>query len=337
MDDMLEFNKKDNEVKIMTALYIILGIAAFLLILFVILGAVGYKVALVSNRHKKPETEPIKIWRAGERKKNNAYLLSHNPEDLSLESHGEKMRAWFVPAKSETKKFVICIHGYNCNGPDECGHLFPFYHDEMGFNYLLPDLRGHGRSEGSKIGFGSFDHKDIKLWIDYLVERFGEDIEIVLHGISMGAATAMLVNNTSPREQVKLVVEDCGFTNAYDVVKNKIKTMIGFEPRIMVFFINIFCNILSGYDLKKDCNPLETMKNAKNPVMFVHGGKDPLVPFEMCGELYDACPVDKEIFTVPDAIHAFCYYDKKEQYNEKMRSFFAKHLDLAEKKGETLS
>ncbi len=315
----------------MTVLYIILGIVVFLFITFMIIGAIGYKVALISKREKKPETEPIKIWRAEVRKKNNAYLLSHNPEDLSLVSHGETMRAWFVPAENESKRFALCIHGYNCNGPDECGHLFSFYHDEMGYNYLLPDLRGHGRSDGNKIGFGSFDHKDIKLWIDYLVDRFGEDIEIILHGISMGAATAMLVNNTSPREQVKLIVEDCGFTNAYAVVKNKIKNMIGIEPNIMMVFINMFCRIFSGYDLKKDCNPLETMKDAKNPVMFVHGGKDPLVPFEMCGLLYDACPVEKEIFTVPDAIHAFCYYDEKEQYNEMMKSFFAKHLDKKEK------
>lgn len=311
----------------MTAVYVLLGVVLFILVALLITGAVGYKIALISKRVKKPETDPKRILRAELRKKNNAYLYSKNPEDLSLETDGGlTLRAWYVPAKRETKRFVICIHGYNCNGPDECSHLFPFYHNDMEYHYLLPDLRGHGRSDGNKIGFGSFDHKDIKLWIDYLIERFGEDIEIILHGISMGAATAMLVNNTSPREQVKLVIEDCGFTVAFDEVKHKIKTMIKIEPKIITSMINVYCRIFSGYNLKKDASPLATMKDAKNPVLFIHGEKDQLVPFEMCGKLYEACGVPKDIMTVPEAVHAYCYYDAKEEYDDKVRTFIEKYM-----------
>lgn len=291
-------------------------------------GAICYKIACVSVREKPPETDPKRIFRTEIRKKNNAFLFDHNPEDIEiLTEKNMRLKAWFVPSEKESKKFIICVHGHKCNGPDECGHLFSFYHYDMGYNYLLPDLRGHGRSDGNLIGFGSWDSLDIKRWIDYLIDRFGEDIEIALHGISMGAATVMLVNNTSPRKQVKAIIEDCGFTNALDEVAEVCKGMnLKRSAKIIARAANVYCNIFSKYDLKKDANPLGTMKNAKNPVLFVHGEKDMLVPFEMCSQLYDACPVPKDIFTVPDAEHAYCYYDAKEEYEKKVKEFLGKYM-----------
>lgn len=292
-------------------------------------GAGGFINACVANRNKKPPTDPKRMLRTEIRKKNNEFLYSHNPEDLELTTpDGLSLKAWFVPSENESKRFVICVHGHNCNGPDECGHLFSFYHYTMGYHYLLPDLRGHGRSEGKFIGFSALDHKDIKLWIDYLIERFGEDIEIILHGISMGAATVMMVNNTFPRDQVKIIIEDCGFTNALDQIKAtmqntfRLKHTAGFFSRIT----NIYCKAISKYDLRRDADPLGTMKNAKNPVLFIHGEKDALVPFHMCLELYKACPVAKDIFTVADAEHAYCYYDAKEEYDLKVKTFIENNI-----------
>lgn len=293
-----------------------------------ICGAVCYRIACVSRREKSDETDPKKILRTELRKKNNAFLFDHNPEDLELITPDMlRLRAWFVPAAKPSKRFAICVHGHNCNGPDECGHLFPFYHYDMNCNYLLPDLRGHGRSDGNLIGFGSWDSKDIKLWIDYLVERFGEDIEIILHGISMGAATVMLVNNTSPQPQVRVIIEDCGYTDALEELGAKMKEMkLNHSSGAIAKIANIYCRAISKYDLAKDASPLGTMANAKNPVLFIHGEEDTLVPFEMCQRLYDACPVEKDIFTVPGATHAYSYYDAKEEYDAKVKAFIEKHM-----------
>ncbi len=303
------------------------GVGAVSAAAIAVTGGVCYRIACVSSRKRPAENEPRKLLRAELRKKNNAYLFEHNPEDLEIISPEKfRLKAWFVP-KENSKRFVICVHGYNCNGPDECGHLFPFYYYDMNCNYLLPDLRGHGRSDGNLIGFGSWDSMDIKLWIDYLVERFGEDIEIILHGISMGAATVMLVNNTQPQEQVKVVVEDCGFTNAMDEVKATIQGMkMKHTAGAVVRIANLYCRAISKYDLRRDASPLDTMKNAKNPVLFIHGDEDTLVPYEMCGKLYEACPVEKEMFTVKGAAHAFSYYGAKKEYDARVKAFVEKYV-----------
>lgn len=308
---------------------IALAVLVFIAVSLLVFGAVGFKMSCVSNRNKKPPTDEKRIKRIEIRKKNNAYFYSHNPEDLAIKTpDGLTLRAWYSPAENQTKRFVIAIHGHNCNGPDECAHLYPFYHNDLGYNFLLPDLRGHGRSDGNLIGFSGLDYKDIKLWMDYLVDRFGEDIEIMLHGISMGAATSMMVNNTNPREQLRLIVEDCGFTNAFEEVAVTTSNMLGgIKVDRLVNLFNIYCRLIAKYDLKKDADPLGTMKNAKNPVLFVHGEEDTFVPFPMCQRLYDACPVEKDIFTVPGAIHAYSYYDARDEYNEKVRAFIEKYWD----------
>lgn len=277
------------------------------------------------NKPKKPEKREAYIKRAELRKLNNQHLYDSNPEDLSLKSvDGLNMKAWFVP--TDSKRFVICVHGYRCNGPDEFSHMFPFYHDTMGYNYLLPDLTGHGRSEGGYACFGSKDAQNILLWVDYLINRFGEDIEIILHGISMGAATVLNCNEMSPPDQVKLIIEDCGFINATDEMNNTLKDMIGFGCKPLVYLGSVFSKIKAGYFFSES-DPLGNMNKAKNPILFIHGEEDTYVPFKYGKMLYDACTVDKDFLWVPNTVHAFSYYNAKEEYEQKVKDFIKKHMD----------
>ncbi|MCQ2471735.1 MAG: alpha/beta hydrolase [Clostridia bacterium] len=297
-------------------------------VLAILSGAAVYACGYAINRPKKqsPPTEEIYIKRAEIRRANNQRLYDLNPEDLTIKSvHGLDMRAWFLPAEKETNKFVICVHGHKCNGPDEFSHMMPLYHYDLGFNYLLPDLTAHGRSDGKYIGFGSYDSDNILLWVNYLIDRFGKDIEIVLHGISMGAATVMLCNEKNPPEQVKLVIEDCGYTSAFEEMNDTLKGMIGFKFKPLVKMASLVCKIKAGYFFE-DADPLGNMDKAKNPMLFIHGESDTYVPFEFGKKLYEACPVDKDYMWVPDTIHAFSYYNAKEQYDAKVKSFIAQHM-----------
>ena len=311
----------------MTTVKIILIVLAALLV--VLGGAAIYACNYAINRPKKqtPPTEEVYIKRAETRKANNQRLYDLNPQDLRIKSIDDmNMRAWYLPAEKETNKFVICVHGHKCNGPDEFSHMMPLYHYDLGYNYLLPDLTAHGRSDGKYIGFGSFDSKNILRWVDYLIDRFGEDIEIVLHGISMGAATVMLCNEMDPPKQVKAVIEDCGYTSAFDEMSYTLKGMIGFEFKPLVKMASAVCKLKAGYFFG-DADPLGNMSKAKNPMLFIHGEADTYVPFEFGKKLYEACPVEKDYMWVPDTIHAFSYYNAKEQYDEKVKGFLAAHMD----------
>ena len=241
------------------------------------------------SKKKKPETREMYIKRAEIRRQNNQNLYDLNPEDLTIKS----------------------IDGLDMKA------------------WYLPDLTGHGRSEGEYIGFGSFDAKNILLWVDYLINRFGEDIEIILHGISMGAATVLNCNEMSPPDQVKIIIEDCGFTSAEAVMNNTLKDMIGFKFMPIVKLGSLVSKVKAGYFFSES-DPLKNMNKAKNPVLFIHGEEDTYVPFEYGKELYDACPTPKDYLWVPNTVHAFSYYNAKDEYEQKVKDFIAKYMDKKE-------
>lgn len=307
-------------------LAILAGVAVLALLLYAVVCFFCLKLAVGKKKKQDPPKNEWEEHKEDLKKRNTEYFHSKKPEDLTLKScKGQTMKAWFVPGR-ETKRFVICVHGYGSTGCREFSHTFPFYNEELGYNYLLPDLTAHGRSKGYFIGFGSFDAKNILLWVNYLIDRFGKDIEIILHGISMGAATVMNVNEMNPPDQVKIVIEDCGFTCAYDQVYKTARDTLGFECKHLLASTNVLCKILAGYSLRES-NPLGNMVNAKNPVLFVHGEDDTFVPFDYGKELYEACPTEKDYFWVSGAAHADCYYKAKEQYEKKIKAFIEKHID----------
>ena len=60
---------------------------------------------------------------------------------------------------------------------------------DMGYNVLIPDLRGHGMSEGDYIGMGWDERLDIIDLINYIID-VDKDSEIVLFGVSMGGCNS---------------------------------------------------------------------------------------------------------------------------------------------------
>ena len=64
-------------------------------------------------------------------------------------------------------------------------------------------------------------------------------------------------------------------------------------------------------------------KNAKRPILFIHGGRDALVPVTMQKELFDACPTKKEILTVENAVHAQSYYTDPRAYEAAVEKFIS--------------
>lgn len=63
---------------------------------------------------------------------------------------------------------------------------------------------------------GWLDREDILRWIDFILAD-DPQAKIVIHGISMGAATTMMTAGESTPDNVKAFVEDCGYTSVWDI------------------------------------------------------------------------------------------------------------------------
>ncbi|MCL2509057.1 MAG: alpha/beta hydrolase [Oscillospiraceae bacterium] len=292
----------------------------------------AFVVVRPKPKAKKPETDLVYIQREQNRERDKKALLQREHEDLSVKTHdGLTLRGWFFPGNGSAesaKRFLIFSHGHKCNGIDEFSHIAPLYLDELGYGVLMPDHRAHGRSDGKYIGFSVLDSRDILLWVNYLTKRFGEDIEIVMHGASMGAATILLANQSDALPpQVKLIVEDCGFSSAYEELRYNVKIILKFDAKPVLDVANMFCRLFAGYDFRES-DALGNMDKSKRPILFVHGAEDKYVPTYMGQRMYDACTVPKDILLVEKAVHVFSYYEAPELYKAKVREFIENHISL---------
>ena len=94
-----------------------------------------------------------------------------------------------APGEPDCHRWAICVHGYH-DTYESMGAIARHY-NSLGWHVLMPDQRGHGRSEGDYVGWGYDERLDLVGWCNYVTRRDPE-AEILLHGVSMGAATVLM-------------------------------------------------------------------------------------------------------------------------------------------------
>ena len=237
---------------------------------------------------------------------NRQWFLSQSHEDVYIQSEdGLKLHGTYFPGK-DPKRAVICFHGYTSRGLNDYPSLARFYMG-CGLGVLTVDERAHGDSEGTYIGFGCLDRLDAKKWMEYMAGRLGEDCELLLQGISMGAATVDMAVGLELPPQVKGAVSDCAFTSAKEVFTSVLKTTYHMPAFPLMDLSDRMAKKEAGYGLD-ECNARDEVKKAKIPMLFIHGSKDTFVPCSMVHELYEACAAPKDLLIIEGASHAEAYY-----------------------------
>ena len=260
-----------------------------------------------------------------------AFMLAQDHREVSRMSFDNlKLHATFFPALDEyvdktdvaagKKKAVICFHGYTSKGMSDYIGLSDYYL-KRGYAMLLPDARAHGESEGEYIGFGCLDRKDALVWIRWVIQELGEDVEIILHGTSMGGATVLMASGLELPPQVKGIVSDCGFTSPKEVFTHVLNSMYHLPAFPVIQGADIMNRKLAGYGMD-ECNAKREVARAKVPILFIHGSNDTFVPARMCDEIYDCCASPKKKLIVEGAAHAESYYKDTEKYEQALNEFF---------------
>lgn len=214
-------------------------------------------------------------------------------------------------------KLVIFFHGYRSSAVRDGNGIIALCHD-AGYDILVVDQRAHGESEGKTITFGIKEREDCFCWINFATERFGQDVKIILSGLSMGAATVMMASDRVP-DQVKAIVEDCGFSAPSDILQSVIKKMR--LPVRLVYPLLKFSAILFGRFDPDSFSAKTALKNTDVPILMIHGEADRLVPSRMCVECSEVCVSDVKKLLVPDAGHGMSYYFAKDEYIQTVCAF----------------
>ena len=254
------------------------------------------------------------------------FVMAQPHEDVSLTSFdGLKLHATYFPALASENsadsinKIVICFHGYTGEGLSN--HIaIADYFLKHGYGMLLPDARAHGESEGEYIGFGCLDRKDVLSWIEWTIQKCGEDIEIMLYGTSMGGATVLMASGLELPSNVKGIVSDCGFTSPKEVFTHVLNNMYHLPAFPAIQGADLMNKKLAGYGMD-ECNAKREVQKAKVPILFIHGSADTFVPCSMCHEIYDNCQSPKRMLIVEGAAHAESYYKDMEAYEKALTEF----------------
>jgi len=218
----------------------------------------------------------------------------------------------FSPAES-SNRWAILIHGYGRDGTFAYDYAEEYL--KRGWNVLIPDLRASGESGGQFITMGALESRDVFDW----AKKIPDDAQIILHGVSMGAATALMTAALEPKNLVA-VVEDCGYTSAYEMFTAQLDKIFGLPEYPVMPCADIVCEIKTGVKIS-DAAPIEVVDKIKVPIFFIHGDEDGLVPFEMMTRLYDKATAPKEKLVVAGAGHADAKRKNSAAYFDKVFEF----------------
>ena len=201
-------------------------------------------------------------------------------------------------------------------------------YERMGWNIVVPDLHAHGLSAGEAIGMGWQERNDVLHWM-----RLFRTDTMVVHGISMGAATTMNVAGESllvggqgsgelMPEGIKSIrfVEDCGYTSVWDEFEYELREEFSLPVFPLLYTTSLLCQWKYGWSFT-EAAPLRQVARCPYPMLFIHGDDDHFVPSWMVHPLYAAKDSLKDLWITRGVQHALSYKNYPEEYARRIREF----------------
>lgn len=240
---------------------------------------------------------------------------------------GQRAHAMYVRNPRSGGATAILVHGYTDTSAGML-QIARIYHNCLGYNVLLPDLHGHGLSDGRDIQMGWNDRLDIMEWTGHvpgLMHTQPDSVRIVVHGISMGAATTMCLSGEQTPAAVRCFVEDCGYTSVWDEFAHELRGRFGLPEFPLLYTASGMVKVRYGWTFGQ-ASPLGQVARCRKPMLFIHGGSDTFVPTSMVYPLYRAKPQPKQLWVAPGSAHAMAYRDHRAEYTRRVVQFVGRYM-----------
>ncbi len=239
---------------------------------------------------------------------------------------------WPYRSRAFSHKVAVLIHGYT----DCYVSMLPIAHIyyRMGYGILIPDLHGNGESEGDDEQMGWKDRIDVKEWLNVASGIFTEHCKddkttrpplIIVHGVSMGAATVMCLSGEQLPQNVRCFVEDCGYTSVWDEFSQQLHDMFNLPDFPLMYTTSALCKLRYGWSFGQ-ASPLSQVAKCRRPMLFIHGSRDTFVPTPMVWQLYKAKPAPKYLWIANGAKHARSYDTHPTEYACRIKEFANRYM-----------
>lgn len=260
-------------------------------------------------------------------------------QDITLTSRfGYLLKGTFIPHPTPTEKTLIFVHGFTENRLVGLNYLTLY--QTAGYNLLLFDSRAHGESGGESVTWGVYEKQDLDQWVDWVRQRFPAGV-IGVHGISMGAATALLhaqLNESSKR--VAFYIADSAYSDVETILAAQISRRIQLPAYIRPEYLLPYANMVAYFHSRftyAQAAPIKAVSLVTTPVLYIHGEADKVVPASMSHALYHETKGVKQISTFPDASHVSSIYKDRYRYGTVVRNFAQRIPPECSKAGNCLT
>ncbi len=314
----------------MTALYITLGVICGLSVLYFLFLLVCFTLVFYSPKRRvlgedefdMPKGDIYEVFRDDMIRWTREIRKMPRKTYEIKSADGLTLRAKYYEYEKGAPVELL-FHGYRgCAERDLCGAVHRCFHLKR--NAFIVDNRASGESDGHIITFGIKERLDALLWIDLIIKEFGEDVKIMITGISMGAATVMMLGNEELPKNVLCSLADCGYTSPKEIIIKVLRDM-RLSPRIFYPAIRLSAKIFGRFDLE-EVTALDGVKKSRLPIIFIHGAADDFVPAEMSERLFDASSAEHKALVLFNGVgHGLSFPADSEKYYRELMKFEDAH------------
>jgi fermentation-respiration switch protein FrsA (DUF1100 family) len=224
-------------------------------------------------------------------------LGSKGQEVFLTAADGEQINGLFFA--NDSSDVILYFHG---NAGDLSGWQFVAEDfTDFGYNFMIIDYRGYGKSSGKPSEEGLY--MDAEAALSFLIQKGFAPENILIYGRSIGSGVA---TDLASKKRCKGLILEAPFTSFLKLANEK----------FAVFFPSLY--------LKFKFDNFEKINRVKCPVVFLHGSNDSLVPSSHSEKLFEHFTGKKKMIIVHRGSHndlnAFKQYE--EFLRNVMPSFF---------------
>lgn len=294
-----------------TGLLILIGVIIFSAFLSFVAAVILIRIAAKPRRLKREQSIAYV-----KRQKLYGEFDTTPKEEVHIPSFdGYELFGFYLPAQKVSNRYVVITHGItdNCYGSVRYAN---FYH-KLGLHVIIYDMRNHGANVGSYTTMGIRECRDLRAVIEYIRERFGENIVVGIHGESLGSATSILC--LEDELQLAFCVADCGYSDLKELITYLAKKVYH-APTFLIPLGDKLVKLFYKYSFS-EIRPIDNLKKNHTPILFIHGAADTYIPPSMSQDMYDANAGYKEIHFFEGAGHGGSIARNPKKYYEVLKGF----------------
>lgn len=295
----------------------------FFLILVLGISFYTYRIAFYSSEHNRSAPDMIPETPQYQQMAENIQYASSVMQKFTFEpvvitaGDGIQLYGRYYHLR-DGAPIEILVHGYRSSALRDCcgGHALA---RKMGFNTLVVDQRAGGKSGGCTITFGIKERLDCLCWIRYINQRFGENIPIILTGISMGAATVLMTADLPLPDNVACILADSPYSSPAAIIE-KVCRDRHYPVVLCRPFLHLGAFVFGRFRLGS-ASAINSVQHATVPVFLIHGEDDNFVPCKMTLEIASSCASRTSVHIIAGAGHGLGYMVDPIYYEQAVYEF----------------